>query len=104
MSALFKIMVDPVNCNKEEVTQVFMKRRHYEKGRYYEDVGLAQDEEEEFMDADAKKSTYVDAPATPLPQLKWSRILAEAMADSEQHCFPRALRNPLLGRTQCSAR
>lgn len=40
MCALFKIMIDPVNCRKEEVTHVFMKKWQYMKGRYFDDDGL----------------------------------------------------------------
>lgn len=49
MSSLFKIMVDPVNNMREDVCQVFMKKRQYVKGRYFDNDGLVQDENDNFV-------------------------------------------------------
>lgn len=59
MKTLFKCMVDPSNCTKEEVSQVFMKKRQYVKRRYFDDDGLVQDDKEDFIDPDSHPSTYV---------------------------------------------
>lgn len=73
MNALFKCMIDPVNCTKEEVCQVFMKKRQYVKGRYFNDDGLVQEENEPFIDAGAHQSTVLKVSTPPFTLVKVER-------------------------------
>lgn len=88
MCYLFKIMIDPIHYNKEDVCQVFMKWRQYGKGRYFDDNGLVHDENKEFVDADVHSSTYIKSLVAPFMPVKMENIFGKCNDNLGTALFP----------------
>lgn len=92
MSALFICMTDLVHCTKEDVYQVFMKKRQYVKGcyprHYFDEDDIVQDEDKAFIDVGAHKSMYLREISPSFTLVKVERNFGQRKNHLKKSLFP----------------